>query len=98
MKSKKISYCTFSPDWIGKYYIGDCCKIHDAQYKKYRKSVTRKEADLMFAYCLRKKLPRYLHFIAPMYYFAVRLFSGPSWERWEYKWYFGFIPIRRSNG
>lgn len=93
----KTNYCTFSPDWIGKYYIGECCKLHDVQYRKAKKSMTRKEADLMFLYFLMRKLPRYLYFIAYLYYFAVRLFTGPSWKRWEYRWYFGFIPIRRKN-
>lgn len=91
------SYCTFSPDTIFGHYIGKCCKLHDAQYRKYRKSMTRKEADLMFAYCLRKKLPRYLHIIAFFYYLAVRMFSGPSWKRWEYKWFLGIFPIKNGS-
>ncbi len=98
MKSKKTNYCTLAPDNIFGYYIGGCCHYHDDRYKDDPKKMTRKEADIKFLRCMKSILPLYLHFVAYSYYYAVRLFSGPGWERWKYKWYFGIIAIRRQNG
>ena len=95
MEIRDRTHCTFSPDKIFGYYIGDCCKWHDQQYRRKRKKFTRKETDEKFRKLLLIRLPTYLHFIAWIYYFAVRLFSGSSWKRWEYEWLLGIIPIKR---
>ena len=39
----KTSYCTFSPDGLFGYYWGH--QQHDIEYKKTKKTITRKQAD-----------------------------------------------------
>jgi len=94
---KKTNYCTFAPDKIGKYYIGYACRDHDSYYQDDDKYCSRKEADTEFLKDLLDIFPWYLEWVAFLYYFAVRLTCKPAWKRWEYKWYLGFIPIRRRN-
>jgi len=94
-KMKKTSYCSLSPDGIGKYYWGDVCKRHDQEYQKYNKSLPRKEIDLRFLEELKEKMP--FKFLAYLYYFFVRIFSGASWKRWQYNWYLGVIAIKKKE-
>ncbi len=102
-KAKKLNYCTLSPDTIFGVYIGYSCKEHDSYYREDPKTIDRKTADnklrngikLDFAFAKKPKLGR---LVATIYYYAVRMFCKPSWERYKYKWvFFGFIPIRRKN-
>lgn len=95
---KRKNYCTLSPDTILGVYIGDACKLHDTHYRLNPKIMTRKETDLVFLEQLKEKLNKwYNRWIAYLYYFVVRLLCGPSWERWKYFWFLGFIPIPRRK-
>lgn len=83
-----IDYCTLSPDKIFKYDISSACKQHDRDYYNAEKFYhrgdidlsgyhkLRKEFDKQFLLRLKKILPKYLHFIAYIYYYAVRMFGG----------------------
>jgi len=88
------SHCTFSPDGLFGYNWGECCKQHDTEYRKKVKTKTRKETDLLLFNCMKSKLPNWLIFLPYIYYYMVRLLCIPSWERWNYKWYLGVIPIK----
>lgn len=81
MKFKdKGDYCTAAPDHFLKYNWNLCCYHHDRQYRnevKHRK--TRKQADIDLRNCMKRRLPKYLGFIAWTYYWAVRLFSEKFW-------------------
>jgi len=94
---KKTNYCTFSPDTIGKVYIGDLCSWHDTHYKLDMKLYERKRVDQLFRESVKNRLTKGWKWTAYLYYFAVRVFCGPSWQRWKYRWFLGFIPIRRFN-
>ncbi len=84
--NKKQSYCTFSPDGLFGYYWGNHCKKHDKEYKKYKKTMTRKQADIELREGIASELPWSLKWIAWIYYFTVRVLSKPGWKRWEYNW------------
>lgn len=88
--------CTFWFDSVFGYDFHDICEMHDHQYRLDRKRMTRKQADINFLHDLLDRFPWWLDWMAVLMYFAVRLTCKPAWKRWEYKWYFGFIPIRRK--
>jgi len=93
-------YCTMSPDKIFGVYVGDACEAHDWHYQQDEKSNSRKEVDLMFRRQIEMNFeyegkPKLGKVVAFFYYWAVRAFSGRSWERWKYRWLFGIIPIKR---
>ena len=83
---KKTNYCTFAPDRFLKWDWSIHCQFHDREYKKFRKSMTRKEADIMLREGMKSELPFLLHWVAWIYYFVVRVFSKPGWKRWDYNW------------
>lgn len=101
--------CTFFPDKLLGFDFSKACKWHDHHYRLQRKRYTREEVDKRFYLGLQfeiyhkcgddKTLIRYRlgRFIAKMMYFAVRKFAKPSWKRWQYRWYLGFIPIKRKE-
>lgn len=89
----KTNYCTLSPDKVFGIYIGDICKKHDNEYRKDPKTMTRINVDRLFHLRLKERLNK--TFIPKVYYYCVRLFCGPSWQRWKYYWLFGYIPIPR---
>jgi len=98
MVNKKTNYCTLSPDNIFGIYIGDACRIHDEFYQSDPKIFNRKDVDKIFLGYLLIELNKWYNiWIAYLYYFIVRIFCKPSWKRWEYKWYFGIIPIKRKD-
>lgn len=72
-----MDHCTGSPEGLFGYYWGNKCKIHDEDY--YHQHITRKEADIKLREGMKEKLPFRLHWIAWIYYFAVRLISWIFW-------------------
>lgn len=77
---KDADYCSCSPDGFLGYTWRKCCYFHDRQYRnevKFRK--TRKEADIDLRECMKTQLPKYLHFIAWIYYLVVRSFNNKYW-------------------
>ena len=68
--------CTCFVDKIGKYYHGDCCKLHDFNYQKQH--ITRAKADKKFFNCLRKKTDDIIAFLM---YLGVRSFGWIFWNK-----------------
>ncbi len=83
-------YCSYSPDTIFGYYIGDCCKTHDRQYNLVDWNAVhfyelRKYVDEEFRFNLKAALPTHLHFIAWIYYFGVRILGSKIFSK--FKWW-----------
>ena len=98
----KENYCTLSPDTLFGVYIGDCCKEHDKQYQSDPKTKERAEVDSEFRNNIIKTFTKagkqkIGKIVGHIYYLAVRIFCGPSWKRWNYHWFLGYIPIPRSK-
>lgn len=72
--NSSLNYCTCSPDKIFGYSIRQCCYFHDRDYRSINKDRnSRKVADKNLRECMKKKLPKKLHFMAWFYWFFVRL-------------------------
>ena len=70
-------HCDYSFDGLFGYYWGDKCLIHDKDY--WYKKISRKEADIKLREGIKEKLPKYLHWIAWLYYFGVRVGGRFFW-------------------
>ena len=71
-------HCSFSPDGMFGYYWGDKCEEHDRDYW-YRED-SRLEVDMDLREDMKSVLPFYLHWIAWLYYFGVRIFGRFFWK------------------
>lgn len=75
-KKPKSDYCSYSPDnWFGKD-VSEICKVHDEAYAKGGTKQDRQDADVEFG----KELMKINWFMGWIYYVAVRLFGGFSWN------------------